>query len=46
MGITPPAQDPQTAPFNHSPRFHVDEAGLRTGICALLAVTAEALAGR
>ena len=31
LGITPPDQDPLTAPSNHSPFFYVDEAALKTG---------------
>lgn len=38
VGITPPDRDPTTAPFNHSPLFYVDEAGLITGVRALLSV--------
>nr|WP_228517596.1 amidohydrolase [Aliidiomarina indica] len=31
LGITPPEQDPATAPSNHSPYFYADEAALRVG---------------
>lgn len=31
LGITPPDQDPATAPSNHSPHFYVDEDALRIG---------------
>jgi amidohydrolase len=31
LGITPPDQDPSTAPSNHSPHFYADEAALRVG---------------
>ncbi|RUO36619.1 M20 family metallopeptidase [Aliidiomarina sanyensis] len=31
LGITPPDQDPATAPSNHSPYFYVDEDALRVG---------------
>ncbi len=31
LGITPPDQDPATAPSNHSPFFTADEAALKTG---------------
>lgn len=31
LGITPPDQDPATAPSNHSPFFYADEAALKTG---------------
>lgn len=32
LGVTAPGQDPKTAAPNHSPRFHVDEAALVTGV--------------
>ncbi len=32
LGVTAPGQDPKTAAPNHSPRFHVDEAALTTGV--------------
>ena len=35
LGITPKDQDPQTAAPNHSPRFFVDESGLKYGVRAL-----------
>jgi amidohydrolase len=44
VGITPPDRDPQTAPFNHSPLFYLDETGMRTGVRALLALATEFLA--
>ncbi|HKU16112.1 MAG TPA: amidohydrolase [Steroidobacteraceae bacterium] len=44
IGITPPDRDPQTAAFNHSPLFYLDEAGMNTGVRALLALTTEYLA--
>lgn len=31
LGITPPDQNPLTAPSNHSPYFYADEASLRVG---------------
>lgn len=31
LGITPPEQDPATAPSNHSPYFYADEDALRVG---------------
>jgi amidohydrolase len=43
VGITPPDRDPGTAPFNHSPLFYVDEAGLITGIRAMLGLTSDFL---
>jgi amidohydrolase len=45
VGITPPERDPRTAAFNHSPLFFVDEAGMRTGLRALLALAADTLEG-
>jgi metal-dependent amidase/aminoacylase/carboxypeptidase family protein len=44
IGTTPPDRDPQTAAFNHSPLFYFDEAGMITGVRALLALTTEYLA--
>jgi amidohydrolase len=44
IGITPPDRDPATAAFNHSPQFYLDEAGMTTGVRALLALTTEYLA--
>ena len=45
MGITPHEQDPDQAAFNHSPKFFVDEAGLPTGVEALLALALDTLIG-
>jgi amidohydrolase len=36
VGGTPKDQDTSTVPFNHSPRFFVDEGALRTGTEAML----------
>jgi len=44
VGITPREKDPSTVPFNHSPLFHLDEAGMLTGIRAMLALTTDFLA--
>jgi metal-dependent amidase/aminoacylase/carboxypeptidase family protein len=44
IGITPRDRDPKAVPFNHSPLFYVDEAGLQTGVRALLSLTTDALA--
>jgi amidohydrolase len=44
IGITPPDRDPAKAAFNHSPLFYLDEAGMSTGVRALLALTTEYLA--
>jgi len=43
IGITPPGQDPAKAAFNHSPLFYLDEAGMNTGVRALLALTTQFL---
>jgi amidohydrolase len=32
LGVTPPSQDPRTAPANHSPLFYADEAAFVTGM--------------
>lgn len=44
IGITPRGQDPATAPFNHSPLFYLDEAGMLTGVRAMLSLTTDLLA--
>ena len=41
VGVTAPGTDPATAPNNHSPRFRVDEAGLLTGLRAMLHLVAD-----
>lgn len=43
VGITPLDRDPMTAPFNHSPLFYVDEAGMSIGVRALLTVATDYL---
>jgi metal-dependent amidase/aminoacylase/carboxypeptidase family protein len=43
IGITPRDRDPLKAAFNHSPEFYVDEAGMITGVRALLTLTTEYL---
>jgi metal-dependent amidase/aminoacylase/carboxypeptidase family protein len=45
VGITPSGKNPETAAFNHSPEFFVDESGLQTGVRALLALASDALQG-
>ena len=35
IGCTPPDQNCKYAPSNHSPRFYVDESGLKVGVKAL-----------
>jgi len=44
VGVTPRGQDPDKAPFNHSPMFYLDEAGLITGVRAMLTLTTDFLA--
>jgi amidohydrolase len=43
VGVTPPDRDPITAPFNHSPLFYMDEAGLPIGVRAMLTVAIDYL---
>jgi amidohydrolase len=43
VGITPPDRDAATAPFNHSPLFYLDEAGLPIGVRAMLTVATDYL---
>jgi len=43
VGITPPDRDPVTTAFNHSPLFYLDEAGIATGVRAMLAVATDYL---
>src|SRR5690606_35633959 len=44
IGVTPRDQDAATAPFNHSPLFYLDEAGMLTGVRAMLSLTTDFLA--
>ena len=44
VGITPRDRDPAKVPFNHSPLFHLDEAGMLTGVRAMLTLTTDFLA--
>jgi len=46
VGITPPERDAETVPFNHSPLFYVDEAGMQVGMRAMLAVAIDYIQGR
>ena len=46
LGCTPAEQNLDTAAPNHSPRFYVDEAGLRLGVRALAALALDYLAAR
>jgi len=43
VGITPRDRDPDKVPYNHSPLFYVDEAGMGLGMRALLAVATDYL---
>jgi amidohydrolase len=43
IGVTPPDRDPTKVAFNHSPQFYLDEAGMITGVRALLTLTIEYL---
>ncbi len=43
VGVTPPGQDPKTAPSNHSPLFYIDEAGLGLGLRSLAHVAVDFL---
>lgn len=43
VGITPPDKDASKVPFNHSPQFYLDEAGMLTGIRAMLSLTTDFL---
>jgi amidohydrolase len=43
VGVTPAAQDPASAPDNHSDLFFVDEAGLQVGLRSLLHVAVDYL---
>jgi amidohydrolase len=45
VGVTPPGQDPATAPDNHSDLFHLDEAGMQVGLRSLLHVAVDFLQG-
>ncbi len=43
VGVTPAGTDPHQAAPNHSPLFHVDEAGLALGVRALAQMTCDYL---
>jgi amidohydrolase len=43
VGITPRERDADKAPYNHSPLFYVDEAGIGVGLRAMLAVATDYL---
>jgi amidohydrolase len=44
VGVTPRDKDAAKVPFNHSPLFYLDEAGLITGVRAMLTLTTDFLA--
>ncbi len=44
VGVTPRDKDATKVPFNHSPLFYLDEAGLITGVRAMLTLTTDFLA--
>ena len=46
LGCTPAGQDAREAAPNHSPRFFVDDAGLKLGVRALSALATDYLAAR
>jgi amidohydrolase len=46
VGITPKDKDPETAAFNHSPLFYVDESGMALGVRAMLSVATDYLQGK
>ena len=41
VGVSPPGSAPGSQPPNHSPRFRVEEAGLATGLRAMLHLVAD-----
>jgi amidohydrolase len=43
VGVTPPSQDPATAPDNHSDLFDVDEAALSVGLRTMLGIAVDFL---
>ena len=45
LGVTPPGVDAATAPSNHSPLFHVDEAALNTGVRVLSHLAVDYMVG-
>ena len=45
VGITPPEQNPLTAPSNHAPDFFIDENGIPLAARSLITVAADYLAG-
>jgi amidohydrolase len=45
VGVTPPGQDANAAPSNHSPRFYIDEPGIAFATRALASVAVDYLQG-
>ncbi|MEE8527536.1 MAG: amidohydrolase [Gammaproteobacteria bacterium] len=45
LGVTPPDQNPATAPANHSPLFFIDESALMVGLRSMSHLTAAFLTG-
>jgi amidohydrolase len=45
VGITPPGQNLETTPANHSPYFYIDENGLPLAVRALMSVAIEYMSG-
>lgn len=45
LGVTPPGQDLDTVPVNHSPRFFADERALPVGVRALANLAVDYLSG-
>ena len=43
VGVTPPDRNPETAPFNHSPEFYIDEPAMKFATRAMLALAVDAL---
>jgi amidohydrolase len=43
VGVTPPDQDPVTAPVNHSPLFYLDEAAIPLATRAMTAAAVDYL---
>jgi amidohydrolase len=46
LGVTPADKDPMTMAPNHSPRFFLDESGLKLGVRALAHLAVDYLEGR
>ncbi|MBX9632773.1 MAG: amidohydrolase [Burkholderiales bacterium] len=46
LGGTPPAQELDKTPYNHSPKFAIDESALKLGVRTLLNLTLDYMEGR